>query len=320
MRLSIVIPVYDEEDNLRELHTKIVAGIDSANDSYEIIFVDDGSQDNSFEVLKDLASEDDHVKIVRLRRNFGQTAALSAGFDHAQGNVIITMDADLQNDPADIEKLMAKIDEGNDVVSGWRRDRKDKFFTRRLPSMIASSLISRITGLRLHDYGCALKAYRKESLEDLRLYGDMHRIIPAYLSWNGFSVVEMEVEHHPRTRGKSKYGLSRTFKVILDVLTAKFLNDFGTRPVHLFGILGMMSMMGGIGAGVIVLLQKFMSGVFAHKNPLVILAVFLFLLGMIFVVMGLLAELLMRTYYESQQKQTYLISDKLNIAQSKGDR
>jgi len=319
MRLSVVIPVYEEEENLRDLQAKVLEGVSSVGDSYEIIYVDDGSRDGSFDVLKELAAEDKHVKIVRLRRNFGQTAALSAGFNHAQGDVIITMDADLQNDPADIEKMLTLIDEGSDVVSGWRRDRKDKFLTRRLPSMIASSLISKITGLRLHDYGCALKAYRKESLEDLQLYGDMHRIIPAYLSWNGFSVVEMEVQHHPRLRGKSKYGLSRTFKVILDVLTAKFLNDFGTRPVHLFGILGMMSMAGGVGAGVIVLLQRFMSDVFAHKNPILILAVFLFLLGMMFVMMGLLAELLMRTYYESQQKRTYLVSDRLNIDQPGGE-
>ena len=319
MRLSVVIPVFDEEENIRELHEKLLEPVNSSNGSYEIIYVDDGSRDNSFGVLSVLAAEDSHVKIVRLRRNFGQTAALSAGFNHAQGDIIVTMDADLQNDPADLPKLLDKIDEGYDVVSGWRRDRKDTFLTRRLPSMIASSLISRITGLRLHDYGCTLKAYRREALKDLRLYGEMHRIIPAYVAWNGFSVIEMEVQHHPRLRGKSKYGLSRTLKVILDVLTAKFLNDFGTRPVHLFGALGALSMTGGVAAAVAVLLQKFLADVFAHKNPILILAVFLFLLGMLFVVMGLLAELLMRTYYESQQKQIYVIADRLNIDQEGGE-
>lgn len=314
MQISVVIPLLNEADNLAALNEQLLDAINTLNSSYEIIYVDDGSDDNSFAILSDLAAQDSHVKVVRLRRNFGQTAAISAGFHHARGDVVVTLDADLQNDPADIPRLVAKLEEGFDVVSGWRRVRKDVFITRWLPSKIASALISRVTGLRLHDYGCTLKAYRREALEDLHLYGEMHRIIPAYVGWAGFSVVELEVQYHPRLRGRSKSGgLSRTPRVILDVLTAKFLNDFATHPVHIFGGLGLLCMTAGVGAGVIVLLQRFLSDLLAHRNPILILAVFLFLLGMQFIVLGLLAELLTRTYYESQKKQIYTVSARVNI-------
>ena len=309
----MVIPVYEEEENLRDLHEKILESVGSSNDGLEIIYVDDGSQDGSFGVLKSLAAEDKRVKVIRLRRNFGQTAALSAGFYHARGNIIVTMDADRQNEPADVPKLLAKMDEGFDVVSGWRADRKEPFLTRKFPSKMASVLISKITGLKLHDYGCPLKAYRREAIESVNLYGDMHRIIPAFVHWNGYSVVEVEVQHYPRMKGQSKYGMSRIFKVLLDITAAKFLNSYSTRPIHMFGALGFLSMGSGVVAGIIVMFQKYFSDVFAHRNPVLFLAVFLFLLGMQFIVLGLLAELLARTYYESQEKQIFLVKETVNL-------
>ena len=305
--LSIVIPVFNEEENVRPLHEKLVEVCQRGGTPFEVIYVDDGSRDSSLSVLEALASEDAHVKVVQLRRNFGQTAAIAAGVDASHGEVVILMDADMQNDPEDIPRLLAKIEEGYDVVSGWRRNRKDKFLTRRLPSNMANKLISLVSGVRLHDYGCTLKAYRREVIQGIRFYGEMHRLIPAYAAWMGASITEMEVTHHPRLHGRSKYGLSRTIKVMLDLITVKFLSSFATKPIYVFGMAGLLMLAAGVLVGAIVLAEKFFAGVFVHRNPLLLLAVFLFMLGVQLIMMGLLAEINIRTYYESQNKPIYSV-------------
>ncbi len=305
--ISVVVPVYDEEDNLSELHRQLVAALNSTGKEYEIIYVDDGSQDGSFRQLASISNGCPAATVVRLRRNFGQTAALAAGIDRARGEILVFIDADLQNDPADIPKLLDKLDEGYDVVSGWRVHRQDAALSRRLPSRLANWLISRVTGVHLDDYGCTLKVYRREALENVRLYGEMHRFIPAYAAWSGARITQLPVNHRPRHSGRSKYGLSRTWKVLLDLATVKFLSGYSTKPIYLFGSVGAAAMAAGTLAGAMVLYQKIADGVWAHRNPVLLLAVFLFVLGTQFVMLGLLAELTIRTYHESQNKPTYVV-------------
>jgi len=319
-QLSVVVPLLDEEDNLPALHEQITRALDGRYE-YEIVFVDDGSKDGSFQILKDLHASDPHVRVIRFRRNFGQTAALSAGFTHARGAVIVAMDADLQNDPADIPMLVAKLDEGCDVVSGWRKKRHDKALTRRFPSRIANWLISQITAVKLHDYGCTLKAYRREVLAETRLYGEMHRFIPALASWSGAKVTECVVNHRPRTAGKAKYGLGRTLKVVLDLMTVKFLGSFSTKPIYIFGGMGLITAGAGLLSGLAVLYQKFFtqSQLAMNRNPLLILTAVLIITTVQFILMGLLAELLVRTYHESQNRPTYVIKEVLDSSDRDGD-
>jgi len=305
--LSIVIPVFNEESNLEPLHREIEAVLSGQGLTYEILAVDDGSTDGSFETLQKIQKTEPHLRIIRFRRNFGQTAALSAGFKYARGQVIIPMDADGQNDPADIPRLLKKLQEGYDIVSGWRKERKDNPVTRTLPSRIANWLIGRITGVRLHDYGCTLKAYRAESLKPIRLYGEMHRFIPALARWGGEKVAEIVVNHRPRRHGKTKYGLNRIFKVLLDLMTIKFLASFSTKPIYVFGGLGMICLLGAIVAGAGVLYMKLALQYSMNRNPLLIVSLILMTTAVQFVLMGLLAEILVRTYHESQDRPTYVI-------------
>jgi len=300
----------NEQDSISPLYEQLTQAL-SGKFNYEIIFVDDGSDDNSFNVLSQLQKADSKIRVICFRRNFGQTAALSAGFAHAQGGVIIAIDADLQNDPADIPKMIAKLDEGFDVVSGWRKKRHDKAITRLLPSKIANWVIAKITGVELHDFGCTLKAYRREVLADIKLYGEMHRFIPALASWNGARITEMVVNHRPRTTGVAKYGLGRTLKVILDLITVKFLGSFSTKPIYIFGGLGLVSALGAIVSGLVVLYQKFISAqhLSMNRNPLLVLTGVLITTTIQFILMGLLAELLVRTYHESQNRPTYVIKE-----------
>lgn len=313
MDLSVVVPIYNEEENIPILHGRVTQALSDARLDYELILVDDGSSDNSFSALKLLAARDARVKVVRLRRNFGQTAAMAAGFDLAKGRVVVPMDGDLQNDPLDIPLLLARIDEGYDVVSGWRKDRKDTFVNRRLPSILANSVISYMTGVHLHDYGCTLKAYRREVLEDVNLYGEMHRFVPALASQVGARVTEMPVRHHERLHGQSKYGISRTMKVILDLMTVKFLLSYSTKPIQLFGRWGIYTLCAGMLSGAATVYMKLFDHMSMNRNPLFILTAFLLFMGVQFIVMGLLAELSARTYYEAQGKQIYNIKEKLNF-------
>src|SRR6476619_6953281 len=311
--VSVFLPVYNEEPNLRPLHAKLDAALRVLGRSSEIIYVDDGSTDGSLKVLRELAQLDDRVRVVALRRNYGQTAAMAAGIDAASGEVLIPMDADMQNDPADIARLLEKLNEGYDVVSGWRKNRQDKLVTRKIPSMLANRLISWIGGVPLHDYGCSLKAYRRESIEDVKLYGEMHRLIPIYASWAGARVAEMPVEHHARTMGKSKYGLSRTVKVVFDLMTIKFMASYQTKPIYVFGSFGMLafaiSLLGGLYA---VFLKIFHKADFV-QTPLPILSIVMFAVGVQFLLMGLLAEMLVRTYHESQAKAIYAVRERLGF-------
>ncbi len=309
MNLSIVIPLYNEKENVEPLYAQLKAALEGAGREYEIIIVDDGSTDRSFDVLKRLHEDDERLKVIRFRRNFGQTAAFAAGFDRSQGEVVITMDADLQNDPADIPLLLAKIEEGYDVVSGWRVHRQDPFLTRRLPSMIANWLISRVTGVQLHDYGCSLKAYRREVVKNVQLYGELHRFIPAIANWMGVSVAEVPVRHHSRRFGKSKYGLSRTARVLLDLLTVRFLLSYSTRPIHIFGGMGLISFVVGIGLGLYLSFVKFALGQDIGDRPLLLLAILLMVMGVQFISMGLLGELVVRTYYETLDKPIYVVRE-----------
>ncbi len=307
--LSLVIPVYNEEENLVALYQEIITATDSLGKNLEIIFVDDGSQDQSYSVLRQIQENDRRVKIIRLRRNFGQTAALSAGFDYARGKIIITLDADLQNDPQDFAALLAKIDEGYDVVSGWRQKRRDKFFTRRLPSMVANWFISLLTGVRLHDYGCTLKAFRSEVIKGIRLYGELHRFIPAIASSLGVSIAEIKVNHRPRRFGRSKYTLFRLPRVILDMLTVKFLLSYSTRPLQIFGLLGLVS--GALGFFIALWLsyQRLILKISSANRPILLLAVLLMVIGIQFVTLGLLAEIMVRTYHESTGKPIYHVRE-----------
>jgi len=310
--LSIILPVYNEEENIHELHLEITNVMTKLGKSYEIIYVDDGSSDRSFEMIAEIAKIDEKVKVIQLRRNFGQTAAIAAGIEHSQGDILIPMDADLQNAPEDIPKLLEKIDEGYDVVSGWRRNRQDKLITRRIPSILANKLISWVTGVHLHDYGCTLKAYRKDIIKDIKLYGEMHRFIPVYTFWAGGKITEVIVTHHPRRYGKTKYGLSRTLKVILDLLTVKFFGSYATKPIYAFGGFGALLCLTGVIIAAVTIFQKYAYNVWVHKNPLLLLAVFLGILGVQLIMIGLLAEIIIRTYYESQAKPIYLVKKLIN--------
>jgi glycosyltransferase involved in cell wall biosynthesis len=303
--------VFDEEGNLVPLHQRLVDALEPLGCSFEALYVDDGSRDAGFAELASIALRDRRARIVQLRRNFGQTAAIAAGIDHARGNVLVFIDADLQNDPADIPRLLALIADGYDVVSGWRYDRQDAF-SRQLPSRVANRLISWVTGVHLHDYGCTLKAYRASLLDEVHLYGEMHRFIPAYLALVGARIAELPVAHAARVRGRSKYGLTRTFKVLLDLLTLKFLGSFGTKPIYVFGGGGLLCLVLSALTGVAMLWQKAALGVSLIQTPLLLLSAMLFLMGFQSILMGFLGELLMRTYHESQGKKTYVVRQVLN--------
>jgi glycosyltransferase involved in cell wall biosynthesis len=307
--LSVVVPVYNEVENLDALQGELLDALEPSGLNYEIIYVNDGSRDGSAARLTEFASQTDGVIFVNLRRNFGQTAALAAGIDYASGEVVVLMDADLQNDPADIQALLDKLDEGYDVVSGWRRSRKDRFLTRRLPSILANGLISRVTGVQLHDYGCTLKAYRHEVLKEVRLYGEMHRFTPVFAAAAGARITEMVVNHRPRVAGVSKYGLERTLKVILDLITVKFLLSYRTRPMYLFGTAGFALMGGGLLSILGALIQRFVFNVHLNRSPLLQLAAMLFGLGVQSVLLGLTTELVVRTYFESQHKPIYIVRE-----------
>ena len=314
MYLSLVIPVYNEEESLPLLFDAIHEALDSLSCSWEVVLVDDGSSDQSLSTLKTLAEKDpEHIRVVVFRRNFGQTAAIAAGIDHSQGEVIVLLDADLQNDPADIPMMLEKLDEGYDVVSGWRVKRKDTFITRTLPSRIANGLISRVTGVELHDYGCTLKAYKREVITGFRLYGEMHRFIPVFAHAVGAKIVEVPVHHHPRKFGEAKYGLERTLKVLLDLFTAKFLLSYSAKPIYLFGGMGI----GTIALSAFLLLFLFIRRVFfgvsVFGSPLFQLSAMFFILGSQSILMGLIAELQVRTYHESQHKPTYTLRETINI-------
>jgi len=314
--LSLFLPVLNEEENLRPMHAKVAEALDSLGKSAEVIYVDDGSTDNSLGILKELAKNDERIRVISLRRNYGQTAAMSAGIDASKGKILIPMDADLQNDPADIGRLLEKLDEGYDVVSGWRKDRQDKFITRRIPSVIANRIISWIGGVPLHDYGCSLKAYRRDILQDVRLYGEMHRFIPIYASWAGAKVAEIPVDHHPRTMGESKYGLSRTIKVIFDLITIKFLASYQTKPLYVFGTFGMIAFCVSLIAGIWAVSLKLTATADFVETPLPVLAVVMLAISVQFFLMGLLAELLVRTYHESQDKTIYSVREKIGFDES----
>jgi glycosyltransferase involved in cell wall biosynthesis len=313
VNFSIVVPIYNEEDNIPELYRSITTALDGYDTDYEIIMVDDGSADGSFGALKAIAARDPRVKVIRFRRNFGQTAAMSAGFDAAAGGIIIPMDGDLQNDPADIPRLIQKLHEGYDVVSGWRSDRKDTFVTRKIPSIVANALISTMTGVHLHDYGCTLKAYRREVLDGINLYGEMHRFVPALASQVGAKVTELAVNHHPRLHGTSKYGISRTLRVILDLMTVKFLLAYSTKPIQLFGKWGVYTLLAGLASGTMTIYMKVFEHFSMNRNPLLILTAFLLFMGVQFIVLGLLGELNARTYYEAQGKPIYVVRDRINL-------
>jgi len=307
--LSVVIPVYNEKENLRQLYTRLKGVMDSLGRGYEIIFVDDGSTDGSSEILDEIASKPgSRVTVVHFRRNFGQTAALDAGFRQSRGEVVITLDADLQNDPSDIPILLEKLEEGYDIVSGWRKERKDAFVNRTLPSIVANWLISKVTGVYLHDYGCTLKCYRREVVEHLTLYGELHRFLPALASHIGARVVEIPVTHHPRIHGESKYGISRVFKVLVDLIVVVFLLKYSTRPFRLFGSGGLISFTLGFLMALYLSAQKILLGAQIGHRPLLLLSVLLMILGIQLASLGILAELLIRIYFENQGKLPYVMS------------
>lgn len=311
MDLSVVVPIYNEAENLRPLCQRIHEALASTGWMYEVVIVDDGSTDGSAQILTLLHAEDPRLKVLRFRRNFGQTAALAAGFAYAHGQVIVSLDGDLQNDPLDIPRLVAKLSEGYDLVNGWRINRRDPFLHRRLPSRIANWLISLTTRVKLHDYGCTLKAFRSEVAKELKLYGEMHRFIPALAGDLGARIVEMPVAHHPRQRGRSKYGLTRTLWVILDLLTVKFLSSYATRPNHLFGLCGLVATLLGGTISLILGIQKVFFGVKLADRPLLLFSVLLVVVGVQFVTFGLIGEMLARTYHESQEKPIYWIKEVL---------
>jgi glycosyltransferase involved in cell wall biosynthesis len=318
--ISIVIPIFNERENLVELLESLTDVVLCLQQPFEIIFVDDGSDDGGDLLLESFAAKEDSIKVIRFRRNYGQTAAMMAGIDFAQGHVIIPMDGDGQNDPGDIPRLLDKLAEGYDVVSGWRRDRKDELFRRVLLSRIANKLISRITGVRLHDYGCSLKAYRSELLSGIRLYGEMHRFIPIYASWQGARVAEIPVRHHPRTAGHSKYGLERVFKVALDLMVIVFLGRYATKPIYVFGGFGLMTWAVAGVASVYAFYLKYFEATTLIQTPLPLIAAVFFNTGVMSILMGFLAELLMRTYFESQHKRPYVIAKAHNVPAASDDQ
>lgn len=310
--LSVVVPIYNEAESIPTLYARLTGELEALGYNYEIITVDDGSKDRSFEILRELALADQRLRVVRFRRNFGQTPAFAAGFDQVRGKVVVTLDADLQNDPADIPRLLDKLDEGYDVVSGWRERRQDPFLSRRLPSHLANRLISWTTGVHLRDYGCSLKVYRTEVLRNIQLYGELHRFIPAIASWQGVAVAELPVRHAPRQFGTSKYGINRTTRVMLDLLTVRFLLSYATRPMQIFGLFGLLSMLLGGAINLYLVLLKFLTGATLADRPLLLLGILLIILGVQFISMGLIGELVVRTYYETQKKPIYAIREVLN--------
>ena len=310
--LSIVVPILNEEESIPPLYTRLTEALEELGKPYEIIAVDDGSRDRSYARLRELADQDPRLRVVRFRRNFGQTAAFAAGFERARGDVVVTIDADLQNDPADIGKLLEKIDEGYDVVSGWRERRQDAFWSRRLPSIVANSLISRVTGVHLHDYGCSLKAYRREIVQDIHLYGELHRFIPAVASWQGVAVAELPVTHHARKFGRSKYGIGRIWRVILDLLTVRFLLSYATRPMQVFGKMGLISFGIGLLLGLYLSYVRLVEGQGIGQRPMLLLAILLVVVGVQLLCMGLLSELVTRVYYEVGDRPIYVVREELN--------
>ena len=311
--LSVVLPVCNEEENIEMQYQKIRENLNAIKKTYEVIFVDDGSRDNSYSILSKIAAKDKNVKLVKFRRNFGQTAAMAAGIDFSEGEIIVFMDSDLQNDPSDIKTVLEKIEEGYDVVSGWRKFRKDKMISRKIPSKIANRLIAKVSGVPLHDLGCSLKGYRAEVLKKVRLYGEMHRFIPIHASWVGAKIIEIPVKHHARQFGKSKYGIQRTLKVLLDLITVKFMSSYATKPIYLYGgvalgvfLLSIMSLAGTI-------LMKYFKGMNMTGNPLLMLSSILFLLSVIMILMGIQAEILIRIYHETEGKELYYVKETANI-------
>lgn len=312
MLLSIIIPLLNEEGNIDLLISKLQLHLAALGVSYEVILINDGSTDATEKLLAVHAKLDGRLKVINFKRNFGQTAALMAGIDHAKGDILIPMDGDLQNDSKDIRALLNKLDEGFDVVSGWRKDRKDSEW-RTMPSRIANRFISWISGVHLHDYGCTLKAYRREVITDVRLYGEMHRFIPIYSSWQGGKVTEIVVTHHPRIHGKSKYGMGRIFKVVLDMIVVKFMADYATKPIYVFGSFGLFNILLSVLASIAALYLKLFAGTSFISTPLPLLVVLTFLTGVLSILMGLMAEISMRTYHESQNKSVYLIKNTSNL-------
>src|SRR3954453_18657814 len=311
--ISVTVPICDEAGNLPTLCERIRETLEAVGRPWELILVNDGSTDGSDEILDELAASEPRFRVIHFRRNFGQTAAMMAGFDFAKGDVIIPIDGDQQNDPADIPKMLAKLDEGFDVCSGWRKDRKDNSLKRNLPSIMANRLISFVSGVRLHDFGCSLKAYRREVVEGLRLYGEMHRFLPIYVSWHGAKIAEVEVRHYARTSGKSKYGLERVLKVLADLIVVKFLDRFQQKPMYLFGMVGLMAGFISFCAGALALWRKLIEGEPFIRNPLLLLCALTFVMATMCVLMGLLAEMVMRTFYESQGKSVYLVRATRNL-------
>lgn len=310
--LSVVVPFYNEEDNIKALYDEIVAALISTGQSYEMVFINDGSRDATLDRLRDLAASDPHVVVVDLLRNYGQTAAMMAGFDHAGGDIIIAMDGDGQNDPAEIPKLLAELDKGFDVVSGWRKNRQDKAVSRKLPSKIANWIISKVSKVSLHDYGCSLKAYRREVIEGVRLYGEMHRFIPIYTVWQGGKISEIEVNHRARMHGVSKYGLNRIFKVVLDLMLVSFMQKYMNKPIYVFGGIGLVLLFMSFLVTLWSVSLKLFAGVSFIETPLPMLIGTFFATGVICILMGLLAEIIMRTYYESQDKKVYRVREAIN--------
>jgi glycosyltransferase involved in cell wall biosynthesis len=311
--ISVTIPICNEAGNLKPLYDRVREAMEQVGGEWELILVDDGSTDGSDELLDELADMDKRVKVVHFRRNFGQTAAMMAGFDFARGDIIIPMDGDLQNDPADIPLLLAKLDEGFDVVSGWRKDRQDDALKRNFPSIMANRLISLVSGVRLHDFGCSLKAYRRDVIEGVRLYGEMHRFLPIYARWHGAEIAEVEVRHYARAKGVSKYGLERVLKVLADLITVKFLDRFQQKPMYLFGGIGLMILAVSAMSGAYAFWRKFVEGESFITNPLLLCSVLTAVAGLTCFLMGLLAEMIVRTFYESQGKSVYLVKETRNV-------
>lgn len=320
MNISLIIPVYNEQDTLPILFDALYTTMNTINQTWEMVLVDDGSRDRSLDVLKEYAEKDkQHIRVISFRRNFGQTAAIAAGLDYSQGEIIVLLDADMQNDPADIPMMLAKLDEGYDLVSGWRKNRKDNAFTRNFPSMLANRLISRVTGVHLHDYGCTLKVYRRDVLEGFRLYGEMHRFIPVFANSVGANITEVVVRHHPRKFGKTKYGLERTVKVVLDLFTVKFLVSYASKPIYLFGGAGGLLMLISAAIMSYLVIRRIFFLVGIANSPLLQISAMFFILGFQSILMGLIAELLVRTYHESQRKPTYRIRAMVNVKQDARD-
>lgn len=311
-KASLIIPVYNEEENINLLQAEIEKSIEGKL-SYEVIYVDDGSSDKSYELLSAIAAKKLNIKVIKLRRNYGQTAAMQAGIEHANGEILIPLDSDLQNDPSDIPDLIAKVEEGYDVVSGWRKNRQDTFINRKLPSVIANKIISVISGVHLHDYGCSLKAYKADVLKYVKLYGELHRFIPVCASWYGAKVTEMPVKHHARRFGVSKYGINRTIKVILDLIVMKFLTNYATRPIYVFGGMSILSFALFMASTIWALILKFAYGIDLDSTPLPVISAMFFTVSIQIAMMGLLADMLMRTYYESQDKKIYTVQTALNF-------